>query len=44
VERPSLNDKWPIVERRSLHAALRALVETTGNGYAIALDDGGGKL
>src|ERR1700722_11461530 len=28
-ERPSLNNKRLIVERRSLHAALRALVETT---------------
>src|ERR1700730_17307796 len=28
-KRPSLDDKWPIVERRSLRAALRALVETT---------------
>jgi hypothetical protein len=29
VERPSLNDKPLIVERRSLHSALRAPVETT---------------
>src|SRR5258708_13972552 len=32
VERPSLDDKRLIVEGRSLHAALRALVETTGRG------------
>src|SRR6185312_17479123 len=31
AERPSLHDKSPIVERRSLHFALRAPVETTGN-------------
>jgi hypothetical protein len=30
VERPSLDDKRLIVDRRSLRAALRALVETTG--------------
>jgi len=30
AERPSLHDKPPIVERRSLHSALRAAVETTG--------------
>ena len=30
AERPSLHDKWPMEERRSLHAALRALVGTTG--------------
>jgi len=29
VERPSLHDKPLIVERRSLHSALRAPVETT---------------
>jgi len=29
VERPSLNDKLLIVERRSLHSALGAPVETT---------------
>jgi len=28
-----LNDQRPIVEIRSLHAALRALVETTGGSY-----------
>jgi len=37
AERPSLGDKRLIVERRSLRAALRALVETTGKLYAIAL-------
>jgi hypothetical protein len=31
VERPCLDDKQHIVERRSLRAALRAPVETTGN-------------
>jgi hypothetical protein len=30
VEGPSLDDKQLIVDGRSLHAALRALVETTG--------------
>src|SRR5712664_3235170 len=29
AERPSLHDKRPIVERRSLRSALRASVETT---------------
>jgi hypothetical protein len=34
-----------MVERRSLHAALRALVETTEGSHAIALpEDGGGKI
>src|SRR5580700_2153307 len=35
VERPSLHDNRLIVERRSLHSALRAPVETT---EAIALE------
>jgi hypothetical protein len=35
AERPFLHDRRPIVEKRSLRAALRALVETT--------DDGGGR-
>ncbi len=30
VERPFFNDKRPVAEKRSLRAALRALVETTG--------------
>jgi hypothetical protein len=30
AERPFLHDKRPVAEKRSLHAALRALVETTG--------------
>jgi len=37
AERPSLHDKRLIVERRSLHSALRASVETTEIAYAIAL-------
>src|SRR5664279_3804700 len=37
AERPSLNDKLPIVERRSLRSALRASVETTEISNAMAL-------
>src|SRR5258708_2059817 len=37
VERPSLHDRLLIVERRALHSALRAPVETTELPYAIAL-------
>jgi hypothetical protein len=46
AKRPSLYDKRLVVERRSLHAALRASVETTVNhpysSYAIALPSYGG--
>ena len=38
AERPSLHDKPPIVERRSLRSALRAPVETTGIGDSSGLD------
>jgi hypothetical protein len=40
VERPSFNDKRLIAEKRALHAALQALVETTGRLYAIGLKRG----
>jgi oligopeptide/dipeptide ABC transporter ATP-binding protein len=42
VERPSLGDRPPIVERRSLHSALRAPVETTemAIGDSRAMDRG----
>ena len=41
VERPFLGNKRPIGEKRSLHAALRALVETTGGKFTPVRGDAG---